>query len=72
MGGLDCVSCVSDGLCVCSFVPLLPLVLLSFVCVPPSSKICVEGSLGIELHRVRDFLQDLQGFLVGRNSVPAL
>ena len=25
LGGLDCVSCVSDGLCVCSFVPLVVL-----------------------------------------------
>ena len=25
VGGLDCVSCVSDGLCVCSFVPLVVL-----------------------------------------------
>ena len=33
MGDLDCVSCVSDGLCVCSFVSVV-------VCVSPS-KICV-------------------------------
>ena len=35
MGGLDCVSCVSDGLCVCSFVSLVVLCvfhLLRFVC----------------------------------------
>ena len=34
-GGFDCVSCVSDGLCVCSFVPLVVLCvfhLLRFVC----------------------------------------
>ena len=36
VGGLDCVSCVSDGLCVCSLVTLVVLC----VCVPPS-KICV-------------------------------
>ena len=35
MGDLDCVSCVSDGLCVCSFVSVV-------VCVSPS-KICVCG-----------------------------
>ena len=34
MGDLDCVSCVSDGLCVCSFVSVV-------VCVSPS-KICVS------------------------------
>ena len=39
MGDLDCVSCVSDGLCVCSFVPLVVLCvfhLLRFVCEIPS------------------------------------
>ena len=36
LGGLDCVSCVSDGLCVCSSVTLVVL----SVCVPPS-KTCV-------------------------------
>ena len=37
MGGLDCVSCVSDGLRVCSFVSLVVLCvfhLLRFVCDP--------------------------------------
>ena len=34
MGDLDCVSCVSDGLCVCSSVSVV-------VCVSPS-KICVD------------------------------
>ena len=43
MGDLDCVSCVSDGLCVCSFVSVV-------VCVSPS-KICVltctAGRMGL-------------------------
>ena len=37
----DCVSCVSDGLCVCSFVPLVVLCvfhLLRFVCFDPNSS----------------------------------
>ena len=36
VGDLDCVSCVSDGLCVCSFVSLVVLCvfhLLRFVCI---------------------------------------
>ena len=39
VGGLDCVSCVSDGLCVCSLVTLVVLC----VCVPPSNKICEQA-----------------------------
>ena len=41
MRGLDCVSCVSDGLCVCSFVPLVVLCvfhLLRFVCL----SVCLD------------------------------
>ena len=47
VGGLDCVSCVSDGLCVCSFVSVVVCVvclrccvfhLLRFVCTTMSSR----------------------------------
>ena len=33
VGDLDCVSCVSDGLCVCSFVSVVVCVSLSKICV---------------------------------------
>ena len=56
MGGLDCVSCASDGLCVCSCVPLVVLCvfhLLRFVRCDYSKGKEWETDIGVGMQRKR-------------------